>query len=430
MLKADNSTETNRQNIFASVRLEDYLYQLPEAAIAKYPLAQRDQSKLLVYRQGSIAHRTFTEVPEQLPENSLLFFNNTKVIPARMLFSKETGARIEIFLLQPIAPSTLMSEVLAQETACSWTCMIGNLKKWTEGSSLQRSLKVKDQEVTVQALLEDKASGRVRFSWQAEDVRFADLVEAGGEVPLPPYLNRKAEEADKPRYQTIYSKAEGAVAAPTAGLHFTPELMQKLQQKSIRSEYLTLHVSAGTFRPIKESVAEHPMHREQVIVSRQNIEALRQHTGPVIAVGTTSMRTLESLFWYGVSLIQNPEASFFISKGEAYEYQEENIPTPDQSFEAVLSKMERENKQEIWGETEIFIVPGYQFRVCKGLLTNFHQPESTLILLVAAFIGHDWRKVYADALQHQYRFLSYGDSSLLLPGDSPEDSIIKDNLIH
>jgi S-adenosylmethionine:tRNA ribosyltransferase-isomerase len=414
--KADNPMEPNPQHVFASIKLEDYLYQLPDAAIAKYPLAQRDHSKLLVYRKGDIAHHVFHELAEQLPPDSLLFFNNTKVIPARMIFHKETGARIEIFLLQPVAPSTLISEVLSQEEACSWECMIGNLKRWSEGDILQRNLSVNGQEVRISACLEDKATGRVRFSWQGHDVRFAELVEAGGEVPLPPYLNRQTEELDKPRYQTIYSKAEGAVAAPTAGLHFTPEVIQRLEQKGIGIDYLTLHVSAGTFRPIKDSVAAHPMHREQIIIRRKNLESLLQAQGPVIAVGTTSMRTLESLFWYGVRLTQNPEAPFFITKGEAYEYAEENIPSPRQAFEAVLQKMEQEEKEEIWGETEIFIVPGYRFRVCKGLLTNFHQPESTLMLLVAAFIGEDWRKVYAEALNKEYRFLSYGDSSLLLPG--------------
>lgn len=404
-------------NPFASVKLEDYVYQLPDEFIAKYPLAERDQSRLLVYRQGKIEHRNFREVAGQLPADSLLFFNNTKVIPARMLFSKETGARIEIFLLHPVAPSTVISEVLSQQYECSWECMIGNLKRWPEGSTLKRKLQLNGQEVQVYAQLENRESGRVHFRWEANDVRFAELVEAAGEVPLPPYLNRQAEAADKPRYQTIYGEAEGAVAAPTAGLHFTPAVMESLRQKGIDSDYLTLHVSAGTFRPIKDSVAEHPMHREQIIVKRRNLEKLLQAKGPVIPVGTTSMRTLESLFWYGVKLLKDPEASFFISKEEAYQYSEEEIPSPDKAVEAVLQKMIRENTGELWGETEIFIVPSYRFRLCKGLLTNFHQPESTLILLVAAFIGADWKVVYQQALDRQYRFLSYGDSSLLLPGE-------------
>lgn len=402
-------------NPFASVKLENYLYQLPDEAIAKYPLAERDQSRLLVYRKGNIEHHRFKEVALQLPADSLLFFNNTKVIPARMLFQKDTGARIEIFLLHPVAPSTVISEVLSQQAACSWECMIGNLKRWPDGGTLERKLQVNGQEICIKAQLENRATGRVHFSWEANDVRFAELVEAGGEVPLPPYLNRKAEEEDKPRYQTIYSEAEGAVAAPTAGLHFTPAVMESLKEKGIESDYLTLHVSAGTFRPIKDSVAEHPMHREQIIIRRRNLEKLLQAKGPVIPVGTTSMRTLESLFWYGVKLLKNPDASFFISKDEAYRYAEEAIPAPEQALEAVLQKMKCDGTEELWGETEIFIIPSYRFRLCKGLLTNFHQPESTLILLVAAFIGADWKEVYRQALDKGYRFLSYGDSSLLLP---------------
>lgn len=402
-------------NPFASVKLEDYRYQLPDEAIAKYPLAERDQSRLLVYRQGKIEHHGFKSVADQLPADSLLFFNNTKVIPARMHFRKVTGAQIEIFLLHPVAPSTVISEVLSQQSECSWECMIGNLKRWPEDSILERKLQLNGEEVTVRARLENRPAGRVHFSWEAKDVRFAELVEAGGEVPLPPYLNRKAEEADKPRYQTIYSEAEGAVAAPTAGLHFTPAVMESLRQKGIDSDYLTLHVSAGTFRPIKNSVAEHPMHREQIIIKRRNLEKLLQARGAVIPVGTTSMRTLESLFWYGVKLLQDPAASFFIGKDEAYGYAEEAVPAPQQAIAAVLQKMDREHTDELWGETEIFIIPSYRFRLCKGLLTNFHQPESTLVLLIAAFIGPAWQEVYQQALEENYRFLSYGDSSLLLP---------------
>lgn len=402
-------------SLFSAVKLQEYLYHLPEEAIAKYPLAQRDQSRLLVYKQGAFSHRQFRELPDLLPAKSLLFFNNTKVIPARMLFQKETGARIELFLLQPVAPSGIMSEALSQTRACSWQCMIGNLKRWKEDQPLTRSFILNGQEIHIQAQLADRSKGIVDFRWEAEQVSFAELVEAAGQIPLPPYLNRKAEASDKPRYQTVYSQAAGAVAAPTAGLHFTEEVLQQLGQKGIATDYLTLHVSAGTFQPIKEKVEEHPMHREQLIVHLRNVRSLLAAEGPVIAVGTTSMRTLESLYWYGVQLLKNPAARFFVSKQEAYEYPEHDLPSSRKAFEAILEKMEAEGIEELWGETEIFIVPGYRFRVCKGLVTNFHQPESTLILLVAAFIGPAWRGLYQEALEKGYRFLSYGDSSFLYP---------------
>lgn len=402
-------------NVFSSLKLEDYLYHLPEQAIAKHPLPRRDQSKLLMYRRGEITHHTFKDIPELLPSGSRLFFNNTKVIPARLHFQKETGARIEVFLLQPVAPSTVISEVLSQTQRCSWECLVGNQKRWKEGSSLERTLRVNGQEVRLMATLESKEKGLVTFEWLASEVNFAELVEASGEVPLPPYLNRQAEETDKVQYQTVYSKKEGAVAAPTAGLHFTEEVLANLKKKGISTNYLTLHVSAGTFRPIKGSVEHHPMHREQMVISRQNIKSLLEKGGKIIAVGTTSMRTLESLYWYGVKLLADPGVLFFISKDEAYSYPEEKLPDYTTALSAVLNKMEGEQKEELWGETEIFIVPSYRFRVCQGLLTNFHQPESTLILLVAAFLGEDWRKLYQEALSKEYRFLSYGDSSLLLP---------------
>ena len=399
---------------FADIQLENYRYQLPDEAIAKYPLPERDQSKLLLYREGNIHHQQFREVPDLLPDNSLLFFNNTKVIPARLFFRKESGAQIELFLLQPASPAVLISELLSAEREGRWKCMIGNLKRWKEGTELSRTLKVEGKEVRVRARLENRSEGLVYFFWE-QDISFAAIVEAAGEIPLPPYLNRKPEETDKPRYQTVYSQEAGAVAAPTAGLHFTQAVLDQLAQKGIESNYLTLHVSAGTFRPIKDSVAEHPMHREQLIVRRRNIEALLAAKGPVIAVGTTSMRTLESLYWYGVKLLTQPDALFFISKEEAYGYKEGALPTPEAALKAILNKMEAEGKEEIWGETEIFIVPGYRFQLVKGLVTNFHQPESTLILLIASFIGPDWKKVYQEALLGGYRFLSYGDSSLLLP---------------
>lgn len=403
------------ENSFPGLKTEDFLYHLPEEAIAKYPLTARDQSRLLFYNRGEISHHIFGNIPHLLPPKSRLFFNNTKVIPARLFFSKETGAKIEIFLLQPAEEGTLISEVLGRTHGSTWLCLIGNLKRWKEGSTLERKLLLNGEEVSLLASLESAGKGLVRFHWNSHNVSFAELVEAGGEVPLPPYLNRKAEENDKKQYQTIYSLKEGAVAAPTAGLHFTEEVMAGLEKAGVSAHYLTLHVSAGTFRPIKGAIENHPMHREQVVSSRAVIAELIKEGGKVIAVGTTSMRTLESLYWYGVKLLKNPEAPFFISKEEAYGYKEENLPGRSLAFSAVLEKMERDRQEELWGETEIFIVPSYRFRVCQGLITNFHQPESTLILLVAAFLGQDWRRVYQEALSSKYRFLSYGDSSLLLP---------------
>ncbi len=293
--------------------------------------------------------------------------------------------------------------------------MIGNQKRWKDEQALQRTFVLNGQEVSVEATLADRSKGLVRFSWEAENVTFAELVEAAGQIPLPPYLNREPEEADKPRYQTVYSQAAGAVAAPTAGLHFTEEVLAQIAQRGISSDFLTLHVSAGTFRPIKDKVEEHPMHCEQLVIHQRNLRNLLAAKGPVVAVGTTSMRSLESLYWYGVKLLKNQEASFFITKEEAYTYPEQELPDSKKAFEAVLRKMQQEGKEELWGETEIFIIPGYKFRVVKGLVTNFHQPESTLILLVAAFVGPNWRKLYQEALEKGYRFLSYGDSSFLFP---------------
>ena len=401
------------------LRLEDYVYDLPEAAIAKFPIAQRDQAKLLVYRQGKIEDRRFHQLPDQLPVGSQLFFNNTKVIPARLLFQKEAsvqgaGAQIEIFLLHPVQPSVVMSEAMAAKGSCTWHCMIGNRRRWKAHQVLQSTLENKN--IVLRAQQIEGADGLVTFQWDDTSLTFAEVVEAAGQVPLPPYLKRAATQEDKPRYQTVYSAREGAVAAPTAGLHFTDATLQALQQCGIGQHYLTLHVSAGTFQPIKETdVTQHPMHAEQLVVTQENLEALLAVDGPVIAVGTTSLRILESLYWYGVLLQANPQASFRISKLTPYQHGLNRLPTWRQSVENVMDYLKAHGLQQVVGETEIFIFPSYTFRACQGLITNFHLPKSTLVLLIAALIGEDWRKVYRHALQHDYRFLSYGDSSLLLP---------------
>lgn len=396
------------------IRLSDYDYTLPEERIAKFPLEKRDHSKLLQYLNGDVSHHRFFELPDLLPSGSLMVFNNTKVIPARLIFQRDTGAKIEIFLLKPLAPSPVINEVMICTDEVSWETMIGNLKKWKDGEVLQGQIDIQGQSIIISAKLTDRENKVVSFSWTGDNIPFVSIVEASGEVPLPPYLNREATEEDRPRYQTVYSKKEGAVAAPTAGLHFTEEVLDNLENKGVNKEFLTLHVSAGTFQPIKsEKVTDHAMHSEQVVIELSTLERLAAHPEKIIAVGTTSMRTLESLYWYGVKLIRGGDKQFFIPKLYPYEHKAYNLPERTESFKAVLEMMKKSNLKEITGSTEVFIMPGYDFKVCDALVTNFHQPSSTLILLVAAFTEGNWRKIYEEALSNDYRFLSYGDSSLL-----------------
>lgn len=396
-------------NFSKHLNTADFTYNLPPEKIAFYPLDQRDASKLLVYEKGSILHRTFREIDEALPAGSFLFFNNTKVIPARLHFQKASGATIEVFLLNPVEPSPLLSVTMAARHGCTWQCTIGNLKKWPSDTTLQKTTSGGE----LFARLIDRNTGLVTLSWP-EDKSFAEMIRFAGQTPLPPYIKRAPEVTDSDRYQTVYSRADGAVAAPTAGLHFTPAVFESLKQKKIGHDFLTLHVSAGTFQPIKtDNPLEHHMHEEQVVVSQSNLANVLGNLGSIIAVGTTSMRTLESIYWYGTKLLQNPKAEFVITQDDPYT--DLDRPSPEDAVRAVLKKMEAENSDLITGETSIYIRPGYRFRVCRGLITNFHQPASTLILLVAAFVGDNWRKIYDEALTRDYRFLSYGDSSLLLP---------------
>ena len=383
------------------LKLDDFLFELPQARIAKNPTKERAGSKLLLYDQGNISHHEFKNIESLIPDRSLLIFNDTKVIPARIVLHKDSGARIEIFLLDPLLPSGVHEEVMNATNECTWKCMIGNAKKWKSGTSLSpeplslEAIRTGDHEVT--------------FKWKSDHV-FSDLLTEIGKIPLPPYIDRELEEADTERYQTVYSKMKGAVAAPTAGLHFTEEIINGISKKGIVTDYLTLHVSAGTFQPIKsENIADHPMHNEQIWVSKQNIENLLS-AEKVITVGTTSMRTLESLYWYGVKLANN-QPDFLIDKNDPYKYQPIDKA---KALEKVLNQMACTGVDRMGGQTEIFIYPGYQFQICDGLVTNYHLPGSTLILLVASFIGEDWRRVYNEALSNGYRFLSYGDSSLLL----------------
>lgn len=395
------------------IDLKEYEYSLPEDRIAKFPLEKRDHSQLMHYQHGEIQHHHFFDLPNLLPADSLLVYNNTKVIPARLIFQRETGARIEVFLLKPLAPTTVISEIMLAKHPVIWETLIGNAKRWKEAEVLQGRVELDGKEVILSARLVNKEKRQVEFSWGDAQVAFVDLVEASGETPLPPYLNRKPVETDKSRYQTVYSKNEGAVAAPTAGLHFTEEVFNALRKKGIQEAALTLHVSAGTFQPIKvDNVLEHPMHSEQMEVKRETVEKLLAHSGKIVAVGTTSVRTLESLYWYGVNLIEKKGGPFAIEKLTPYRTRA-YLPTRNEVLSAILEEMNQSSQDTLLGTTEIFLFPGYQFRMVDGLITNFHQPGSTLMLLISAILGENWKKVYREALEKNYRFLSYGDSSLL-----------------
>lgn len=396
------------KNITPEIRLTDYTYDLPEERIAKEPLQNRSDSKLLVYNYGEIIHSNFNQLDSFLSEDYHLVFNDTRVIPARIHFTKDTGALIEVFLLEPISPSNDVASAMLVKNKCTWQCMIGNLKKWKDEQILTKRI---SEDLTITAKVIDRENQQVEFSWEG-NLEFVHVVEAAGKIPLPPYIDREVTYEDEERYQTIYSKHKGAVAAPTAGLHFDDLVMDKLKAKNINHDFVTLHVSAGTFQPIKvENAIEHKMHSEQIAINKATIENLITKD-KIVAVGTTSMRTLESLFWYGIKLIKGDQ-EFFIEK--LFPYQEDYQYSRKESLEAILHHMNENNMDIITGSTEIFIFPGYTFRMCDGLITNYHLPGSTLVLLVAAFIGEDWREVYKKAIANDYRFLSYGDSSLLLP---------------
>lgn len=390
------------------INIQEYTYYLPDERIAYEPLATRDESKLLVYNQGTIEHQVFKNLADFLPERCTLIFNDTKVIPARLLFQKDSGATIEVFLLSPVAPDQLLAGAMLAKNACTWQCTIGNLKRWKEGQPMVRQI----GDVTLTASLINRSEGIVEFSWPGNQT-FSEIITTAGNTPLPPYIKRALKKEDSTRYQTIYSQHEGAVAAPTAGLHFTERVFEALVRRNIEHHFVTLHVSAGTFQPVKvENALEHVMHHEQITVSRHTISKILS-AQKIIAVGTTSMRTLESLYWYGVKLMLTPDAAFTITQHDPSRLSG-SISRAD-SMQAILNYMDARQLDTISGTTSIFIYPGYQFRMCGGLITNFHQPGSTLMLLVAAFVGKNWTEIYRQALENQYRFLSYGDSSLLLP---------------
>lgn len=407
------------------IQISDYNYELPDERIAKFPKEQRDHSKLLLYQQGEVGEDMFYNLPKYLPKGALMVMNNTRVIQARLHFRKtnekgeNTGALIEIFLLEPAEPSDY--EQMFQTTKkCSWLCLVGNLKKWKEGA-LKRELKIKDETLTVCALRrgEHGTSQWIDFEWDNASISFAEILDAMGELPIPPYLNRETQESDLSTYQTVYSKIKGSVAAPTAGLHFTEKVLNELDAHGIEREELTLHVGAGTFRPVKcATIGEHEMHTEYIAVRRHTIERLIAHEGCAIAVGTTSVRTLESLYYMGLKVIQNPdikEEELHVMQWEPYQEPKANGQEPKAVLQALLNWMIRHDLTVLHSSTQIIIAPGYDYHIVKMLITNFHQPQSTLLLLVSAFVKGDWHKIYDYALSHDFRFLSYGDSSLLIP---------------
>ena len=398
------------------IKIADYNYTLPDERIAKFPLAQRDESKLLVYQDGHISEDTFCQLTRHLPQGALMVFNNTRVIQARIRFRKETGSLIEIFLLEPASP-TDYEQMFQTRGHCSWYCLVGHLKKWKTGA-LQLRFNRAERETTLTAkrsLVETDAL-RIDFSWDDSGLSFAELLDTVGELPIPPYLHRNTQESDKVTYQTVYSKIKGSVAAPTAGLHFTQRVLDDIDAHGIDREELTLHVGAGTFKPVKsEEIEGHAMHTEFFCVRRQTIEKLIHHSGKAIAVGTTSVRTLESLYFIGCKLWQKPEADeseLHVGQWEPYNNQSSSL-SPVEALSEILKYLDHHHLAALHSSTQIIIAPGYSYRIVRMLITNFHQPQSTLLLLVSAFVGGDWRCIYDYALKHDFRFLSYGDSSIL-----------------
>ena len=401
------------------IHISEYNYELPDERIAKFPKAERDHSKLLVYNKGEVGEDIFYNLPNYLPQGALMVYNNTKVIQARLHFRKETGALIEIFLLEPAEPADY-EQMFQQTRRCSWLCLVGNQKKWKEGI-LTRELRVKNEEVRVSATRrgEHGTSQWIDFEWDNERVNFAEILDEMGELPIPPYLNRETQESDKTTYQTVYSKIKGSVAAPTAGLHFTERVLKDIDARGIEREEVTLHVGAGTFKPVKsDTIGEHPMHTEYIAVRRHTLERLLAHNCEVIAVGTTSVRTLESLYYMGLKVVQNPdirEEELHVNQWEPYEEGRCKMEDVRSVIQALLDWMIRKELTVLHSSTQIIIAPGYTYHIVKMLITNFHQPQSTLLLLVSAFVKGDWHKIYDYALAHDFRFLSYGDSSLLIP---------------
>ena len=402
-----------------SLRIADYDYPLPDERIAKHPLTQREQCKLLYYKGGNIEERRFWEVPALLPEHTTLIYNNTRVINARLRFRKETGSMIEIFCLEPVAPRDY--EQIFQTTGhCVWQCLVGNSKRWKQGP-LSQVVTIDGHEVTVAATRGEQRGNawEIAFDWDGGDLRctFADVLDAIGEIPIPPYLNRGTEASDSTDYQTVYSHIDGSVAAPTAGLHFTDEVLAECDARGISRREITLHVGAGTFQPVKsEHIGDHPMHYEFISVPRDVIKDIINAPGPIIAVGTTSVRTLESLYYIGQILEENPDADEEeLTVTQWMPYTTPCEITTVKALQNIVDYLDRHHADTYMGSTQLMIAPGFQYRIVSGMITNFHQPQSTLLLLVAAFVGNDqWRDMYDYAMEHDFRFLSYGDAQLLL----------------
>ena len=395
------------------IRIEDYNYILPDERIAKYPLPQRDSSKLLIYKNENVSESSFSLISEQLPGNSLMIFNDTKVVPARLHFQRSTGAHIEIFCLEPVLPEEYVSSFAATEK-CRWKCIVGNVKRW-KNDTLSLYNPLSEGEIQIMNLKADLIervgeTSIVEFSWDNK-APFSKVLEVCGSIPIPPYLNRDTEQVDLERYQTLYARFRGSVAAPTAGLHFTDVVLESIRKKNIITDTVCLHVGAGTFLPVKSSlVSEHTMHREPFVVTLSLLERLLENKGKVVAVGTTSVRTLESLYYIGVSCIETGHPSD-VDQWDPYSRDYEY--SLEQSINAIIQYLKDNNKSELSLGTRIIIVPGFRFRVVDVLVTNFHQPQSTLLLLISAFVGGNWKKIYDYALGHDFRFLSYGDSSVL-----------------
>ena len=409
------------------IHISEYSYVLPDERIAKFPMAERDHSKLLLYRHGEVGEDVFYNLPQYLPTGALMVMNNTKVIQARLHFRKvnvrgeHLGALIEVFLLEPAQPADY-EQMFQQTERCQWLCLVGNLKKWKEGP-----LTLEHGPLTIQAVRKGEVgtSQLIEFQWTG-GCSFAEVIDAIGELPIPPYLNRATQESDKTTYQTVYSKIKGSVAAPTAGLHFTQRVLQDVDARGIEREEVTLHVGAGTFKPVKSAtIGEHPMHTEYIAVRRHTIERLIAHDGNAIAIGTTSVRTLESLYYMGLKVLANPdiaEEELHVSQWEPYESEKLKVKSEEwaaasamDALQALLAWMDRHGLTVLHSSTQIIIAPGYDYKIVKMLVTNFHQPQSTLLLLVSAFVHGDWHRIYDYALAHDFRFLSYGDSSLLIP---------------
>ncbi|QZE14765.1 S-adenosylmethionine:tRNA ribosyltransferase-isomerase [Halosquirtibacter laminarini] len=398
------------------ISMDQYNYPLPDERIAKYPLENRSDSKLMFYYQDKIEDRKFMEVAQLVPKGSLLVFNNTRVIRARLFFHKSTGAKIEIFCLEPLNPVDYLQS-FGQTSACSWKCIVGNAKKWKEGE-LTLPVEMADGETIQLKASKGDVVGNAReihFSWDKE-YTFSQVLEASGNIPIPPYLHRDTEESDLKTYQTVYSKIKGSVAAPTAGLHFTKEVIEQLHDAGIDTDEVTLHVGAGTFQPVKsDTIGGHEMHTEKIEVKREFLENLKKHAHAVIAVGTTSIRTLESLYWMGMKVYHDqntPLEDLHVTQWEAYG--DKQAITVEQAMDALIAWMDLNDIEEIRSSTQIIIAPGYEYRIVRGMFTNFHQPQSTLLLLISAFLGETWREIYQHALDNDYRFLSYGDSNLYL----------------